>query len=151
MPCPAVQRLRQRPQAFLAPHRLPFDMLRAGLGSTAITADSNESRVARLRHKAWGDSCCTLEPIRKTGAPLRLWLDRLAFHHVIRIGSQKLNLSGKDEHFWDWCAPRAVYTPLDAGASRRRAEAPGSPRRSPPVQAISDYFFKDHRVAQIQS
>jgi|GEM_PF-5066223 hypothetical protein len=87
MPCPAVQRLRQRPQAFLAAHRSPFDMLRAGLGSTAITADSNESRVARLRHKAWSDSHCTLEPIRKTGVPLCLWLDRLAFRHVIRIGS----------------------------------------------------------------
>ena len=35
--------------------------------------------------------------------------------------------------------------------SCRRAEAPGSPRRSPPARAMADYFFKDHRVAQIQS
>jgi len=56
MPRTAVQRLRQRPQAFLAAHRLPFDMLRAGLGSTAITADSNKSPVARLRYKAWGEA-----------------------------------------------------------------------------------------------
>jgi hypothetical protein len=40
---------------------------------------------------------------------------------------------------------RSAAAPLVC-ASYRRAQAPGSPGRSPPARARADYFFKDHQM-----
>jgi hypothetical protein len=92
--------------------------------------------------------CTGAALLRPSYAPLTVGLKPPALQGEARLRGRERIISSKTIR----CAapPRPLYGRSAAAplvcASYRRAQAPGSPGRSPPARARADYFFKDHQM-----